>query len=263
MNTRTVRALVIDDEPLARQAIRTLLADVEWMTCVGEAEDGPTAVASIQSLEPDVVFLDIQMPGANGIEVLSQSGCDVAVIFTTAFDDYAMTAFELGAIDYLRKPFGRERFMRAVERARPFLEARLRSTPNDSAVVDEHIPARITDRLEFAQGDTRTITRLFVRDRARIVPISVAEVLRFESDGDYVAVVTGGRRHLIYINISELAERLDSDRFVRVHRSHIVNLDHVSTMAPHDPSRLEVRMSDGSRVVASRSGTQLLRARLK
>lgn len=256
MTGQPMQALVVDDEPLARLAIRDLLADVPWMQWVGEATDGLSAISAINELQPDIVFLDIQMPGASGVEVLERITTAVAVIFTTAHDEYAMTAFELGAIDYLRKPFGRERFIRAVERARPFLAARVAARGHSDTPP-------LTERLQFAQAQGRVISRLFVRDRANIVPIQTEHVLRFEADGDYVAVITAGRRYLVYVNLADLSTRLDPERFVRIHRSHIVNLDRVSAMLPHDASRLEVRMVDGARIVASRNGTALLRAKFK
>lgn len=256
INTEAMRTLVVDDEPLARQAIQQMLAEVPWLQWIGEASDGLAAVSAIQSLQPDLVFLDIQMPGATGIEVLERASADVAVIFTTAYDEYAMTAFELGAIDYLRKPFGRDRFMRSIDRARPFLEAR-RAARN----AEDNVP--LAERLEFAREQSQTITRIFVRDRANIIPVQTSDVLRFEADGDYVAVVTAERRYLVYINLADLSARLDAEQFVRIHRSHIVNLDRVAAMVAHDANRLEVRMIDGTRIVASRTGTQLLRARFK
>lgn len=256
MNNEPMRALVVDDEPLARQAVQQLLAEVDWLMWVGEASDGIAAVEAIHSLKPELVFLDIQMPGASGIEVLERANSDVAVIFTTAYDEYAMMAFELGAIDYLRKPFGRERFMRALERARPFLDAR-RAARNP----EQNVP--LAERLVFAQQETRALTRIFVRDRSNIIPVQISDVVRFEADGDYVAVITAQRRHLVYVNLTDLWARLDAEHFVRIHRSHIVNLDRVTAMVAHDANRLEVRMIDGSRIVASRNGTQLLRVRFK
>jgi two-component system LytT family response regulator len=253
------RALVVDDEPVARKALRDLMGEVPWIACIGEAVDGEAAVSAIVEQRPDLVFLDVQMPGASGVQVLERTGGlvpDLAVIFTTAHDDYAMTAFELGAIDYLRKPFGRERFLRAVERARPHLEASRarRSTDGGSA---------LTERLAFAQRPPHPLTRLFVRDRGAVVPIRTDHIVRCEADGDYVAVHADGRRHLVYVNLGDLAAQLDPERFVRVHRSHVVNLDHVASLAPHDANRLEVRLKDGSRVMASRAGTQALRARIR
>lgn len=256
MNSHRIRAMVVDDEPLARQAIQQLLTEIDWIEWIGEAEDGISAIEKIRSASPDLLFMDIQMPGASGIEVLDRSGTSASVIFTTAYDEYAMTAFELGAIDYLRKPFGRERFMRALERAKPFLESR-----QTARAAESETP--LSERLTFAQNESKLITRLFVRDRTFIVPVQTSDVLRFESEGDYVAVITDGRRHLVYINLAELSQRLDAEKFVRIHRSHIVNLDRVAAMVPHDANRLEVRMVDGARIVASRTGTQILRARIK
>jgi len=255
MSAPVIRALVVDDEPIARQAIREFLREVPWVEWVGDASDGLMATAAIESLQPNLVFLDIQMPGASGVEVLERARGELSVIFTTAHEEYAMTAFELGAIDYLRKPFGRERFMRALDRARPFLAARL-------AERESATEAPLAERLSYAQGEPHVLTRLFVRDRANIIPVRVRDVLRFEADGDYVAVITAGRRYLVYVNLADLSSRLDSAQFVRVHRSHIVNLDSVAAVAPHDANRLELRMADGSRVVASRNGTQLLRSKI-
>lgn len=255
MNTSQVRALVVDDEPIARNAIREFLQDISWVEWIGEAVDGAAAIAAIEALQPDLVFLDIQMPGASGIEVIERAQREPSVIFTTAHEEYAMIAFELGAIDYLRKPFGKERFNRALERARPFLAARIieRNQTTETPLVE---------RLSYAEAESEPLTRLFVRDRANIIPLQVNDVVRFEADGDYVAVIANGRRHLVYVNLADLSSRLDNQRFVRVHRSHIVNLDRVAAMVPHDANRLELRMADGSRVIASRNGTQLLRARI-
>lgn len=254
MTLPSVRAMIVDDEPIARDALRALLADVDWISCVGEAVDGNDAITQISELNPELLFLDVQMPGATGIEVLERVNQELTVIFTTAHDDYAMTAFEFGAIDYLRKPFGRERFARALERARPYIEAR-RARDATSA------GAALTERLAFASGVERPLQRLFVRDRGGVLPVRTADIVHCEADGDYVAVHALGRRHLVYVNLGDLASQLDAEKFVRVHRSHIVNLDAVVSFVAHDANRLEVRLSNGARVIASRAGTQVLRAR--
>jgi two-component system, LytTR family, response regulator len=250
------RALVVDDEEVARRALREFLAEVSWIDVVSEAVDGIAAIEAIARDRPDLLFLDVEMPGASGVEVLERSGTDLAVIFTTAHDDYAMTAFELGAIDYLRKPFGRDRFLKAIERARPQLEA-ARAKRGDEA------GSPLAERLAFAQEPPRPLTRLFVRDRGAVIPVRAADIVRCEADGDYVAVHALGRRHLVYVNLGDLASQLDAERFVRVHRSHLVNLDYVASVAPHDANRLEVRLKDGARVVASRAGTRALRERFQ
>ena len=254
MITPPVRALVVDDEPVARAALRSLLAQVTWIACVGEAVDGIAAVEAIAALRPELLFLDVQMPGATGVEVLERTNGEAAVIFTTAHDDYAMSAFELGAIDYLRKPFGQARFLRALERAEPHIAARRSRLNGDEG-------ASLAERVAYASNPTRPLVRIFVRDRGTVRPIRAADITHCDADGDFVAVFADGTRHLVYINMSDLAAQLDPERFVRIHRSHLVNLDAVASMVAYDANRLEIRLRDGTRLVASRAGTQALRAR--
>ena len=156
-----ITALIVEDEPLARRRLRDLIRGVPWLECAGEAATGRIAIAAIDELQPDLVFLDVRLPGMSGIDVLSQARHRPAVIFTTAHDQFAVTAFELAALDYLVKPFGRERFTRAVERARPLLE---RQAGGAAA-------ARAQGAL--AAGP---MARLFVRDAGRIVPVRVASI---------------------------------------------------------------------------------------
>ncbi len=239
------RALVADDEPLARQKLRELLAEVSWIECVGEAADGVEALRQLDELKPDVLFLDIQMPGLSGLDVLARASHAPMVIFTTAYDRYAVAAFELQALDYLLKPFGRRRFLAAVERVREALER----GPE---------PAML-ERAQDALTPAPFLTRLFVRDRGRIVPVRVADIQRLEARDDYVAVYMSGGRHLVHMPMSEFARRLDPERFLQVHRSHIVNMDHVLALAPYDGSRLQVEMRDGTRIMASRTRSKQLR----
>lgn len=235
--------LVCEDEPLARLHLRGLIEATPGLLWVGDAADGASAVTLIDRLRPDLVFLDIQMPELPGIAVLERITHRPAVIFTTAFDSYAVQAFELGAVDYLLKPFGPERFATAVSRAERALAA------------EEQSP--VVDRIRAVQG---TLSRVFVRERGRIVPVAVTDIERLEAEDDYVAIVTRGRRHLLTITLASLLERLDGRRFVRIHRSHVVNLDYVAALAPFDAGRLSVEMRDGTRITASRSGTQALRS---
>jgi two-component system LytT family response regulator len=175
--TTPIRAIVIEDEPLARRRLRELAADVPWLSCVGEAGDGAAAVRAIDELRPDLVFLDIRMPELSGLEVLERTEHEPAVIFTTAFDQYAVAAFELGALDYLLKPFGRERFLAAVERARRTLGApRVDDTDSDTSTL-----ARARAALGASAGPAE---RIFIRDRGRIVPIPVREIERLEAEDD-------------------------------------------------------------------------------
>ena len=241
----TVRTIIVEDEPLARQQLREMLADVTWTVCVGEASTGAEAVRLIDEHEPDLVFLDIRMPELSGLDVLRRIRHQPAMIFTTAYDEHAVAAFELGALDYLLKPFGRERFLAAMDRALRALDFRSDAPP--------------AERAQLALSAGEMLTRVFVRDRGRIVPIATADIERLEAEDDYVALHARGRRYLVYLPLSEFERRLDPERFLRVHRSHIVNLDHVSGFVPFDGARLQVEMRDGTRIMASRTRSRELR----
>jgi len=224
--------------------LRALIGEIEWLQCVGEADTGRAAIRAIEELTPDLVFLDIRLPDLAGIDLLGRLVHRPAVMFTTAYDQFAISAFELGAIDYLLKPFGRERFARAVERARPWLE--------------HQIGVRAVDRAREALG-AQPMARLFVRDAGRIVPVPAASIERFEACDDYVRVFADRRTYRLNLQLSDLEARLDPAVFVRIHRSHIVNLDHVASIAPYDGSRFGVTLRSGARLVASRQRSKLLR----
>jgi two-component system LytT family response regulator len=241
-----VRALIAEDEPLARRTLSELIAEAPWLDLVGEAADGLTAVERIDALRPDLVFLDVQMPELSGLGVLERIRHRPAVVFTTAFDRYAVAAFELEAIDYLVKPFGRTRFGAMLERVRRRLAA--------------GGPAPPAERAQEALV-RRPLSRLFARRGERVIPIPTAQVSRAEAQGDYVAVHAGGKSYLLAVSLADLEARLDPERFERVHRAHLVNLDHVRELRAFDERRLVIRLADGSEVVASRTGSQKLRAR--
>ncbi len=240
-----VRALIVEDEPLARRTLREFTREVEWLDVVGEAENGREAVRLINKLEPDLVFLDVQMPELTGLQVLEHIQHRPAIVFTTAFDQYAVTAFELEAVDYLVKPFGRKRFHATLERVR----RRLDEGDAGQGVVDRA-------REALGRGPTR---RFFARKGNAIVPFHVESVLRFEAGDNYVSAHTANGRFLLSVSLSDLEARLDPERFRRVHRAHIINLDRVTSIEAYDDRRVMVTMSDGSSVVASRSGSQVLR----
>lgn len=240
-----VRTLVVDDEPVAREGLRAMLTAFDWVEVVGEAADGEAAVEAINRLGPELVFLDVQMPGLLGTEVLRRIERQPFVIFTTAFSQHAVSAFELGAVDYLLKPFGPSRLSAAMERIR--------------AAIGEPVGVGALERLTGALAGG-PISRLFVRTGGNLVPLPVAEVGWFEADGDYVIAHTERARHALYLSLSRLEERLDPQRFVRVHRAHIVNLDHVRAFKRDPRGNLEAELVNGQRVPVSRARAQELRS---
>jgi two-component system LytT family response regulator len=241
-----LKVLIADDEPPARRQLLDLLADVPRVTCVGEAADGGAAVAAVDRLRPDVLFLDIEMPVLSGLAVLERVRHRPAVAFTTAYDRYAVAAFELAALDYLLKPFGRERFNRAIDRARAVLDRRI----TRPGVLD-----RARDVLAG-----HAIPRLFVREAGRIVPVRVSAIERIQAADDYVIVHVGTRQFMLGVPLADLEARLDPNTFLRVHRSHLVNLDHVVACTPREDSRFEVTLRSGATVTASRLRSRLVRA---
>jgi two-component system LytT family response regulator len=236
--------LIADDEPLARRTLREHLRDLGWEGRIFEAKDGATALALANEHRPDLVFLDIVMPAATGLEVIQRLEYEPTVIFTTAHNQYAVAAFELGALDYLMKPFGRERLERVVRRAR--------------ATLKETAAGLFPRATESLQAD-RKLSRLFVRDGNRIVPIPLTCLERIQGADDYVTIYADGKEHLVSVRMSQLEGQLPSVTFLRIHRSHLINLEHVTSIEPHDAGRVAVVMRSGARIVASRDGTKRLR----
>lgn len=240
----TGSVLIADDEPLARRALREHLVSAGWTGRIEEAADGQTAISMANEQRPDLVFLDIVMPGATGLEVLEQLDYEPKVIFTTAYDQYAVTAFELGALDYLLKPFGRERLERVVRRAQAAI--------NGSA-------APLLPRVRESLLPGRTLSRIFVRDGNRIVPIPLASLERVQGADDYVTICTATKEYLVSVRLSELESQLGSTHFLRIHRSHLINLEYVTSIEPYDAARVLVMMKSGAQIVASRTGSKKLR----
>jgi two-component system LytT family response regulator len=246
MSTREsarVSALIVDDEPVARAGLRHLLADVEWIECIGEAANGPAAVTAIDTLKPELVFLDIQMPGLLGTDVLRRVQHQPFVVFTTAYAEHAVTAFELGALDYLLKPFGEERLRAALERMR--------------AAIGEPRTAPL-DRFGEAMSHT-PMSRLFVRVGRSIVPIAVNDIAWFEAVGDYVVAHDRATQHVLHVALGQLQARLDPRKFVRIHRSRVVNLDHVAAFRREPEGRMIAQLIDGTTLLVSRARAQELR----
>ena len=247
-----LRVLVVDDQPLARLRLRDLLDERADVEIVGEAPDVPTALVLIDELRPDLAFVDIHMPGPSGLEVLRSAEPKPLVVFTTAHDQHAVTAFELNALDYLLKPFGSRRLAEAIGRARDRLPS-LREASKEHEDMWQRV-----DAVRNAEGPLR---RIYVRSRGRVVPVDLTQVNHLEADGDYVVLWEGERKHLVRVGLTHLASRLDPDTFVRVHRSHVINLDSVRDFAAHDSSRIKVTLKTGREVIASRARSVELRRR--
>jgi len=240
-----VSTLIVDDEPVARAGLHAMLGAIAWVQVVGEAADGIAAVEAINRLRPELVLLDVQMPGLLGTDVLRGLTHQPYVVFTTAFAEHAVSAFELGALDYILKPFGPTRLAAAMERVR--------------SVIGEPAAHPSLERLgaAFGQGP---ISRLFVRSGASLLPLSVDRVSWFAADGDYVVAHAERARHLLHLSLARLEARLDSKRFLRIHRTHIVNLDHVKTFKRGLRGQLVAEMTDGTRLSVSRTRAQELRS---
>lgn len=248
-----MRVVLIDDEDLPRQILREFCAAAPGLEVAGEAGDGFTAVQAVGDLRPDLIFLDVQMPKLDGFEVLQllAAGPDPApaVIFTTAFDEYALRAFDAHAVDYLLKPFSQERFAAAVERARQRLAA-----PRAGAAA---APA------PEALAAARPLRRIVVRDGAQITLIPLAELCAAEAQDDYVALHTATKAHLKKQTLASLEAALDPARFIRVHRGWIISLAAVARLERLGPDSYMAILRHGLRVPVSRSGHARLRQLLR
>jgi two-component system, LytTR family, response regulator len=229
-----IRALVVDDEPVPRRMLCAMVASTGWMELAGEADRGAAAIAAINAREPDVVFLDVRMPDLSGFDVMETVSHRPDVVFTTAYDEYAIQALQLGALDYLVKPFGQTRFLEAAERVRA--------------------------RIATSGTQRRSLNRLYVRDRGIVVPVAIDRLERIEAQGDYSLLCAGGQTVLVQQTLGAMEAMLDPQRFLRVHRSHLINLDHVTSFRPFDGRRYIVVMRSGFEITASTAGTRLLRA---
>lgn len=244
MTAPSLSALIADDEPLARHLLREFLRAHADIRLAAEADNGLDAARAITELKPDLVFLDIQMPKLTGLEVLELTGRRDGVIFTTAHDQHALRAFELHAVDYLLKPFAQDRFDAALERAR-----RLLGQPQPGM-----------DGLVAPQPLARVLVP--DRDGGGLQVLAVDAIDYIEAQADYVAFHSAGREHLKAQRISELEAQLDPTRFVRVHRSFIINLAALQGLEKTDSDAYLARMKNGKRIPVSRSGYDKLRAAL-
>lgn len=249
-----IRALIVDDEPLPRERIRTLVAEHAAIEVIGECRDGEEALQIIIADRPDLVFLDIQMPGLDGLEVVAALDKEKlpAVIFVTAYDEYAIKAFELAAIDYLLKPVSPERLAKAVNRAiRQISDV---GTPNDARLRE------FIDRLRAEQG---YLKRFVVRSGSKLTFVRADDVEWIDVASNYVRLHVAARAYLVRQTMKALESQLNPDTFVRVHRSIIINIECVDSVAPHVHGEYVVTMRDGTKLTTSRSYSERLRLLLR
>ncbi len=247
--TQRITTLIAEDEPLASEALAEWVAQLPQLELLSVCADGLSALAEIRRLQPGLIFMDINMPGMSGLQVLrtlaeaDDGASQSRVIFTTAYDEHALAAFELHAADYLLKPFTQDRFNEAVEHA-------LRTVVSSS---------ELKSTVEAAAEDSSPLTRILVRDQGKIFPLQVGAIEYLRSDIKYTAVASAGKQYLVRLPITAFEQRLDPQRFLKLQRSCIVNLDYVVSMTPDENSQLIVQMQDGSRFTANRDVSKKLR----
>ena len=250
-----IRALIVDDERLARETLRLLLEDYKQVEVVGECENGREAIHLIQNQELDLVFLDIQMPEINGFEVIEEVGADKmpVVIFVTAYDQYALQAFEARALDYLLKPFDDERFEQALDRATERIRQRQvgeLSTKLVDLISSRADPGSLQVNNEPAQGDY--LERIMIKERGSMFFIKVEDIDWVEAAGDYVSIHAGSKSHLLRETMSGLMKKLHPRKFVRVHRSSIVKVDSIRELKPYFHGDYIIILKNGKELKLSR-----------
>jgi two-component system, LytTR family, response regulator len=244
-----IRVLIVDDEPLARECVSDVLSRESDVEIIGECADGERAVAAIRKLDPDLVFLDVQMPGTDGFGVVEAIGVEnmPATVFVTAYDEHALRAFEVHALDYVLKPFDDARFRDAL------VHARRRLHTEREGELARRIAGLLQHLGRGEMGSDDYLDRIMVRERERIRFVPTEEVDWLESEGNYVRLHTANGKHLIRASLSGMLERLDPRRFVRIHRSTIVNVERIKEMQPWVGGDYIVLLKDGSKLRVSRS----------
>src|SRR4051794_2630946 len=251
---RVLRIVIADDEPLARQRLLMLLADEQNVEVVAECGDGPAALAAIESLHPDLVFLDVEMPGASGFDLIDTVGPErmPCVIFVTAFDNYALRAFEVRALDYLLKPFDRDRFRAAVTRAREHIAGRSEGA----------LERRLLELVHGLKPAAHLLERFVVKASGRVFFVRASEIEWIEAAGNYVKLHVGAETHLFRETMNAVEEKLDPDLFYRIHRSHIVNIERVRELQPSFNGEYVVCLKSGARLTLSRGYREKLQERI-
>ncbi len=252
MKSRKLKAIIVDDEPPARRNLRALLKGAPDIEIARECGNGRDAVIGIRALEPDLVFLDVQMPEMNGFEVLEQLTDQPVpvIIFVTAYDQYALKAFEVSALDYLLKPFDDARFHKALSQARRQIEQQ------DAGELGRKLLTLMGAR-ETGTASPRYLSRLMVKTGGRVIFIRTEEIDWIEAYDNYVRLHVGGKDHLLRQTMNELEAALNPERFARIHRSTIVNLDRVRELHPHFNEHLVI-LHDGTELKLSRTRKEWL-----
>jgi two-component system LytT family response regulator len=266
MAARKIRTLIVDDEPLARERVRSMAVEEPDLDVIGEARDGHEAVDAILSQAPDLVFLDVQMPKLDGFEVISSVGADrmPPVVFVTAFDQHALRAFEVQALDYLLKPFDRERFRSALSRVRHQIDDK------ESGALGKKLLALVRD----IQGDgpkdapapaapaARKSDRMVVKSGGRLFFLRADEIDWVEAAGNYVRLHVGAESHLLRETMNAIETRLPPDTFFRIHRSRIVNIERIKELQPWFNGEYVVILRNGTKLTLSRGYREKLQERL-
>lgn len=245
-----IRAIIIDDETLARELLKEYITEMPDIQVIAECSDGFSGLKAIQELDPDLIFLDIQMPKLTGFEMLEVLDKKPEIIFCTAFDQYAIKAFEMNAIDYLLKPFSKERFGEAVEKAVNRLKIPGGDTLNS---------VRMEDVKKQIEESVSILNRLVVKNRNSIVVIPVHQIHYMEAQDDYVMIYCNGAHYLKQKTLSFYEKHLDPAEFVRVHRSYLLNLSHIAKIEPYEKSSYIVILKSGEKVPVSRTGYSRLK----
>jgi two-component system LytT family response regulator len=244
-----LRIAIVDDEDLARQVVREYLSLLPGVEVVAECANGFEAVKAVTTLRPDLLLLDVQMPKLNGFEVVELVGRDVGVVFTTAYDEYALRAFEVNAVDYLLKPFSAERLSEALDRARER--------------IDRREPLPVSELAASARPAGAAATRILVRDGARVHVLPVDTIDYVQAQDDYIAYHSGGKDYLKEQTLAEAETSLDAAKFVRVHRSYLLNLDRLTRVELDERDNRVAMLVTGERIPVSRSGHARLTAALQ
>ena len=245
-----LRTILIDDEQPAKDIMKHYLQDFPEIEIIGEFSDGFSGLKAIQDLKPDLVFLDVQMPKLTGLELLELLDQPPLIIFSTAYDQYAIKAFEMNAVDYLLKPYSKERMVQAVQKA---------LAQNISA---ERSAAKVQDLVKTLESNPEYLQRIAVKSRHKVSVIPVDDIIFLEAEGDYVMIHTAESKHLKEKTMKYFETHLDPERFIRVHRSSIVNADFIHRLELYDKESYMVILKNNLKVKASSNGYKLLKEKL-